>query len=263
MQCSGCGKQLKDGVTVCLHCGTPIPHRAGVSVGVASYPPLPDAVLPSGGHWEITSIPASPYATVSPTQAPPPPMELYASGTPPYTLATGKQRRFARWHIVLGSVLLVVALMAGGVGIGYARGVFSLPGSGRAPANVPSGASTPHCVLPVVNHTIPVLTNVQMATRLGKNDAPLDNATTFTVGNTIFVTFKFATNDSGILVASWCLADPNEVVPPFSLPPVVHQSGRTAYMELQNLSVHSLGSGSVVLTWNNAIIAALQFTVKQ
>ena len=190
MKCSGCGKSLANGVTVCLHCGTPIPHRSDVPVGVGAFPAMPDPVLPSGGHWEITSIPASPYDTFTPLQPPPPPPELYANGALPYPHTTKKLRfQFHTWQTVL-AVSLLMALVIGSVGVSYAVGAIPPIVTWGKSTNSPSGATAARCALPTVDTAVTPLTDLQLTTKLGKNYAPTDNITTFSVGETVFVTFR-------------------------------------------------------------------------
>jgi hypothetical protein len=260
MQCPGCSKPLANGVTVCLHCGTPLPHRSDVPVAVSAFPALPDPVLPSGGHWETTSIPASPYDNFMPIQPPPPPPDLYANGVLPYP--NTKSRHFRTWQTVL-AVVLLLALVFGGVGVSYAFGAIPPIAVWGKVTNSPSGATAPRCALPAIDPGVPALTAIQMTTKLGKNYAPTDNTSTFSVGQTVFVTFKIATNDAGLLAATWCLENAKEAVTPYSESVKANQKSAAGYVSLTNLDPKAIGTSSVVLFWNKRVVAALTFTVQQ
>jgi hypothetical protein len=256
MQCSGCGKPLREGVSVCLRCGTPVPkHPDSISTPApVGYALMPDPVLPSGGNWESTSIPAGPYDGTQPTQPPPPPPDTYNGfGTTPFPFVHRK-RHIPLWQTIITGVALF-ALVIGGIGVSYALNVFP-----RIPLLWNSHTTASRCSQPHVNTSINAISNVQLASALTTNNLPLNQTSTFKLQQTVFVAFILTTNDSGKLSADWCLG-PQGLTRNYSIPVDADKKGSAGYMDLEKLDSSTLGTGLVDLRWNGVIVAVRNFTV--
>ncbi len=258
MQCSGCGKPLREGVSVCLQCGTPVPrHPDAVSTPApVGYAVMPDPVLPSGGNWESSSIPAGPYDGAQPVQPPPPPPDTYNGfGTTQYPFVNRK-RHIPLWQTLITGIALF-ALVIGGIGVSYALNV--LPHTLFFWNQQTSAA---HCPLPRVDTSINAISNVQLTSALAKNNTPLNKTSTFKLRQTVYVSFILTTNASGKLSADWCLG-PHGLSRNYSIPVDAGKSGSAGYMDLERLDSSTLGTGVVDLRWNDVVVAVRTFTVTE
>ncbi|HEV2214249.1 MAG TPA: hypothetical protein VGR64_03095, partial [Terracidiphilus sp.] len=103
--------------------------------------------------------------------------------------------------------------------------------------------------------------NVQLSTGVqsAQTDVPIDSVTTFNMGQTIYVTFEMATNASGTLAGTICT---NGALAATSIAVPSGQSHRRGEFHLPSpLAARQTGSGSVTLSWNGAVCAALSFVV--
>jgi|GEM_PF-3423088 len=272
--CSGCRQPLMEGVTVCLHCGTPVPRRSDALANKNDFllvPALPDEGLPSGGNWNLNSSVPSPYGSIPPVDPPPPP--LYASGTfdasvgvNPY-VPTKPHRPVASSMLLTIFVLLI--LVGGGVGARYAftgglRSPFAQAAATKSPSTT-GGATSERCALPSINAAQSSnISHAQLTTGLRDVDrhdySPINMVNTFTTGQTVYVTFTIASNEAASFSAEWCLGSQDQVTP-FTLQIDMNKKGILGYVDLRDLDARAVGHCSVILRWNNAIVAALPFTV--
>jgi hypothetical protein len=286
MRCAGCGQTLTEGVSVCLQCGTPVPP--GYAAKRAEVALLPELVPPSGDSWSdaFRAPPTSPYQQKydefsAPTTPPPPPIyaapgateygvgmagaDPYHTGPYPRTLPDAQpSSRLKRARRILAvALVLAVALMSVGV-FAYARAHAigrNTSGPGGDLANQPGGVVCP--VPKIDSKAATYLTHAQLTTGLvdmaKKDFRPIDVASVFRVGQTVYFTFTVANNDAATLTANWCWgAAGNTSMFPL---PVSHSLGKEGYFDLRNLDQAAIGNGVLVVRWNDAIAYVGQFVV--
>jgi hypothetical protein len=199
-----------------------------------------------------------------------PRVEGYRVIAPPAPPVSRHQSGWLRGLAVVAG-LAVLLLLAGGA---LAATGHSLPGlsplqgqSHPAIATttvVPS--PTPACPAPSVNpQAAQALDQVQLSTDVvGPALQPVDDVSSFAVGQTIHVVFHIQTTTSGAVNATFCtdgaLSDANR---PLTVPAgYATRLGPNArgqfYLKLASTNT---GPGLVTLTWNGAVAAVVPFTV--
>lgn len=271
MHCSRCGAPLDAGALVCGSCGhqtAPVEAHStrttsGVPVGryrPSSYgPPVHPDVAPRGSVME-PEAPSRRAFGYRPVVLPPPPPE----------------RAFSARRALLRLVLLLLVVVVIGGTAAYATGRLPLhaPHAGPAldhgapPAGGPHAVETapalsqPDCPAVSVDPTAAqALTHVQLTTGLRDAPAhdyrPINTVTTFSAGQTGYVTFQVATARSGIAAVVFCL--PGERVTG-SLGVLAGSAGRYGEFSAR-LDASDVGAGRATLTWNGAVAADIPFTI--
>lgn len=269
MRCAGCGKTLTEGNAVCFHCGTPVtPGSQAKTVEVAL---LPEPVPLSGGeNWAPSyGTPASPYGATNILMPPPPPTSASSlfDNLPPYpnTKVLPRRRVPVRAMVLAGLVAVIALAVSFGFFISYAHAQPHASSGGELSGAGSSSPVNARCVLPALdpaqasNLLHPQLTDgLQDITH--KDFRPVNNTVLFTVGQTIYLTFTVASNAAANLSADWCWGGAG-TISHFQL--AVNQSqGVNGYFNLRNLDAAAIGTGVVVLRWNNAVVYETFFQVK-
>jgi hypothetical protein len=132
----------------------------------------------------------------------------------------------------------------------------------------PTPTPTPACPLPTVApQAARSLKSIQLATGIRSPNhnppdlRPLDNVSTFRVGQTPYATFQVATAQPGTVGASFCLDGTNVAGNPLPVPSG-YLNARGEFHLPSPLTASNLGPGALVLTWNGVVAAALPFTVR-
>jgi hypothetical protein len=291
MQCINCGRPLRPGETICPNCGEP------VLVGAPTPPGYADSQ--EGATWAPRSqpdaggLPIDPYAptvygppaggehyglsypdvAVPPTE--PLPWQAYQRSRPPRRSRGGWLAGVAAIAVLcVVSLLAVGALIASGAGLLSAfplglghSGATPAPRATTAPA-APTATAVPACPSPAVDlGAVGALANAQLTTGLRDPQhldyRPVDDVTTFKVGQYFYVTAQVATNQPGQIAATICIngVSFSKVL---NVPP--HYQGAHAEFSLGEptpvlLASSDVGRGDVVLRWNQAVAAVLPFTV--
>jgi hypothetical protein len=279
MQCAGCGQSLTEGVSVCLRCGTPVPP--GYPAKQVDVALLPDPVPPSGDNWSATfrAPPTSPYQHYDEHETvPPPPPSFYTRDTPgynsdfsglsPYGLPLYQiskptqmksVRRLNRW--MAGALVALVCLLSLGI-FAYAHAMGTKgSSSGGAVNSQPAGV---HCGIPIADETASRnLINPQLTTGLRdvthKNFSPIDTVNTFKVGQTVYFTFTVGSNQNAAITAEWCWGQSGNTSQ-YNLS-VNRSAGQQGYFDLRNLDSAAVGTGVLVVRWNDAVAYVKQFYV--
>jgi hypothetical protein len=281
MQCANCGRPLRPDEVLCPLCGEPVaPDVSGA---------LPDGTSRMHQQAFVGGSPVDPYAPT--IYGPPVGPERYASAIAPLPAAPVQRRvggyrpiaplrpaapRRTGWlpviaaatGLVLTAVLVIGALVAsgqriGGVDFGALRPQTSAPVAAR-----PTQPPAPACPAPTVDPAAAqTLTDVQLTTGVSNWDDkqldPVDDVTTFIVGQQVYVTFKLATNEPGTVVGSFCGVGMSGSQAPTDtqVVPANYRDGRGAFRLQDPLTTANVGPGVVVLTWNGAAAAVLYYTV--
>jgi hypothetical protein len=271
MQCANCGRPLQPNEALCPNCGEPVANEDWRTAAPDTTPtwlprqaeraePTVDSNAPT-----LYGLPIGPDR-YGPTAAPP----LYGPAAPPRRgAAPSRARRVpltaALCALGLLGALFVGALVASGQGFpGFGFGPSAAPPTATAG---PSPTPTPACPLPAVDpQTARMLKSVQLATGV-RNAArhppdlrPIDNVKAFTVGQSPYVTFQIATSQAGTVRASFCFNGTSIGGNPLDIPRG-YLNARGEF-HLPALTADNVGPGAVVLTWNDAVAAALPFTVR-
>lgn len=272
MQCTGCRSELIDDVAVCLHCGTPVPREFATVGSVVMA--VPDPALSSGDNWGRASVPpANPYSSLPPAPIPPPLPSFYSPETT-YILARRSLRR--RRRMALAAVVVVAALAVGSVGMfSYALAQGRLPGvttgSGASLGQHPLSSAHATCAPTQPDPAAAAdFRGIQLTSGLRNIDqkdyTPIDIASTFPVGNNVFITFTVGNIPTdGTISADWCLGGLKETRHR-SLLISSNDVGVQGYFSLSDLDAAAVGAGKVVLWWSDAtsterVIAVQSFTV--
>jgi hypothetical protein len=259
MRCSGCGQPLEAGTTVCLRCGTPVPSDRVVA-GL-----LPDEQR-SDDSWAIVAGPTSPYGPYSTTEPPPPP--LYSSGAV-YAVPYPKPEPWSkRLRVPIIAFVVLLALAAAGLG-SYelvqakiaSRNTSSLT-TGNLGTQMLAGTRCPLLVADA--GAAANLEYVQLTS--GLKDAargdyePIDRATNFVAGQTIYSTFTVATNNDATISAEWCWGKDGQTAS-YSLH-VAKERNIGGYFALNNIGTQDVGQGVLTIRWNSQPAYVLIFTVQ-
>jgi hypothetical protein len=179
---------------------------------------------------------------------------------------------------VLGLIglLFVGALTAAGVRLPIPTLGFTspAPASTRGPgpsathAPAPTATTASACPLPAVDPAAArMLGSIQLATGvrdLEHHDLrPLDNVTTFSVGQDWFVTMVVQTNEAGSISTTIC-TDGNDTTTVRDVARGLRNARAAFFLGADQpvpLGPSDVGPGSVVIRWNGAVAAVLPFTV--
>jgi hypothetical protein len=146
--------------------------------------------------------------------------------------------------------------------------------SGAAPGGVaarPSATFASPCPVPAVSPTASqALRAAQLSTSIVSSVPnhvdlrPVGSTSTFAVGQTPYVTFQFATNQSGTVSGTFCANDMSGDNVATATQPVQpgYRDGRGEFHLLSPLTRANIGRGVVTLTWNGAVAVVLTFTVR-
>jgi hypothetical protein len=269
MRCAGCGRTLTEGNAVCFHCGTPVtPGSQTKAVEVAL---LPEPTPPSGGDGWAPSYgtPISPYGTTNIISPPPPPSSSSSlfDNLPPYpNTKVLPPRRLPMRSIVLAGTVVLIALVLtfGAIKLVQAKSPHAASGGELNGASNSSPVNA-RCVLPALDHAAASnLRNPQLTSGLfdasHKDFRPTNNTVLFNVGQTIYVTFTVASNAAANLSADWCWGAAGNTSH-YQL--AVNQSQNVnGYFNLRNLDTAAIGTGVMVLRWNDAVVYETFFQVK-
>ena len=283
MQCENCGRPLRPEERICPNCGEPVlrdpPYDDAAAASVASIPA--ERRAPEGG------APVDPYAPtvygppVGPDRyasnyAPPsdvPPQRYVGGYRPLRPLAPPSARRRSgclRGLAGLSALVVLGALFVGalaasgqriaGIDLGFLHTIH-LTG-----VTHPTPTATPACpVPPDTPQAAAALDQEQLSSGVqGASLRPVDRVSTFTAGQTIYLTFHVVSNDAGIVNVAFCTNGTiNVAKQPIDVP--AGYSARLGdaargefYLPLQPTNA---GPGLATLTWNGAVAAVLPFTV--
>ena len=271
MQCAGCGHTLSEsGSSVCLRCGTPVPREYAMAAAPRQATVLrPDPVLPSGDNWQV-SAPTGPYSSGSYRPAPPPPPTLYQSESYPNIPYPPTEK--SRWRstpklVIIGLAMLTLIAGAFGTYRAIAGGLWAHKSPVTSQGDLGGSQTTavnPHCALPEVDRAASQnLQNAELAAQLRdiskKDYTPIEPATLFHVGTTIYFAFTIATNNSGKLTADWCWGARGEKTS-FQLS-VSNNKNIMGYFSLQNLDQTAIGNGVIVVRWDGSVASTKTFSV--
>ncbi len=289
MQCVNCGRPLQSQDAVCPLCGQPVargattaPGMGGDDVTVVRYPPV-DPYAPTVYGPPVGAQPglATPPVYETDTSAPP----KWVGGYVPLTPRAAPRARHrvsclplvaGATALVLVAALLVGAFLASGVrlaGLNFSSassGATHTGSTGGAPAAQRSTPASP-CPIPAVNPAASqALTAAQLSTGVVSSDPnhvdlrPVGPTSTFTVGQTVYVTYQFATNQAGTVHGEFCANDMSgsSVATATQSVPSGYRDGRGEFHLLSPLARANIGRGVVTLTWNGAVAVVLPFTVK-
>lgn len=281
MQCSGCGKPLTDGVSVCLHCGTPIPREyAATGVAIAANGRQANELF-SGEPWPALSAPTSPYGREFSSFPPPPPPPNYL-GTA-YTESTYPITHNAPQHVARRTLVAIAAVLSLVIGIfGTYRFVFakntlqnqSTSQSDGRLGNLPTPLDQQRCTPAHIDTTATIVRDPQLTSGLkdlqAGNYTPIDAVDTFQVGKTAYLTFVVGTlTGSGTLVADWCLGT-SSLLAYKQIVITSSQAGVKGYFSVSNIDRRAIGPSKIVLWWQptdpggaerEAAILSLPFTI--
>ncbi len=283
MQCVNCGRPLHPNEAICPNCGEPALYTAERSAARDSTPTWTPTRTDASGSPVDSNAPTLYGLPVGPDRygrsvAPPP----YRPGVPPargYQPATALPARPAArtvWLRALAALsvfcllglLFAGALVASGQSLGDLHLGFG-PFHPRPTATTgPTPTPTPACPLPAVDpQAARSLKSIQLATGIRNpyqnppDLRPLDNVSTFLIGQTPYATFQVATAQPGTIGASFCLNGTNVAGNPLPVPSG-YLNARGEFHLPSPLTASNVGPGALVLTWNGAVAAALPFTVR-
>jgi hypothetical protein len=266
-------------------CGQPVVHDAALASGaqdatVISYPPV-DPFAPTVYGPPIGAEPgiAAPSTYEVDASYPPKWVGGYVP-LAPQPAAEGPRRRGCLpilagiSGLVLVALLIVGAFMASGVqlaGLNFASASSRPTLSGAAPAARPTATLASPCPLAKVSPAASqALAAIQLSAGIVSSDPehvdlrPVGPTSSFTVGQTIYVTFQFATNQAGMVRGEFCGNDMSgdNVATATQSVPSGYRDGRGEFHLLTPLTRANIGLGMVTLTWNGAVAAVLTYTVK-
>lgn len=272
-------------------CGEPVARDASAAAGTG----------PQTGPQDVTVISFPPVDPFAPTvYGPPVGAEPEVAARPPYQVDTAyppkwvggyvpiaphpapeRPRRAGCLPIVAGvsglvlvAVLMVGAFMASGVrlaGLNFASATSRATHSGAGSALRPTATLATPCAVPKVNATASQsLTAPQLSTGIVSSDPghvdlrPVGSTSSFLVGQTVYVTFQFATNQAGTVRGEFCGNDMSgaNVATASESVPGGYRDGRGEFHLLTPLTRANVGLGVVTLTWNGAVAAVLTYTVR-
>jgi hypothetical protein len=287
MQCVNCGRPLRPDETICPNCGEPVLRSGEDTPGEA----VSSAALPFRSAHP-SGPPVDPYAPT--IYGPPVGPDRYAaayspSGTPPasrrvtgYTpvqplpplQAPRRRSRWLRGLAAASALCLVILLFVGalaasgqriaGIDLGFGRGQPTRPKT-----LAPTATAAPNCPAPAVDpRAAQALSQIQLST--GVRDAahddlrPVDNVSSFSPGQYIYVTFQVTSNDAGTIVASFCATGMPAGSPATKIQnvPAGYMNAHGEFHLQQPFVAANAGPGLVLLQWNEAVAAVLPFTVR-
>jgi len=179
--------------------------------------------------------------------------------------------------LVLAALLVTGALMASGVRLAGLHFFSVGSGASHASAATATAAARPTvtpaspCPAPSVSPTASqALSVAQLSTGIVSSDPnhidlrPVGVTSTFTVGQVIYVTYQFATNQAGSVHGEFCANDMSgaNVATATQVVPSGYRDGRGEFHLLTPLTRANIGRGLVTLTWNGAVAVVLPLTVK-
>jgi hypothetical protein len=284
MQCVKCGRPLQPFDTVCPLCGQPVardasmPALAGTEdATVISAPPV-DPFAPTVYGPPVAAGPG--IAPQHPLEADPSYPPKWVGGYVPLApLPAGQERRRLGWLPAVAAVTglaLVACLMVGAfLASGVQLAGLNMPGvasrSGGTGPQQPASALDATCPTAVVNPAAKqALADEHLSTGIVSSDPshidlrPIGTTSTFRVGQTIYVTYQFATNQAGTVRGEFCANDMSgdNVATASQSVPSGYRDGRGEFHLITPLTTANLGRGVVTLTWNGAVAAVLVYTVK-
>lgn len=270
MRCPRCGAALAVGAAVCGRCGMGVapwgaasahtqPSRAPGGLPVTHY-------APSAYGPPVDSDRELPVVTLVEADAETRraigyrPVEL----PPPLPHGRGGRKRLA---LVCGIVLLAVlaatvALAHGGIGFGPSP-IGHRGGSSSTPL-LASATAIPACPVRSVNPSAAkLLAHSQLTTGVRnaakKDYRPVDDVTTFTTHQTVYLTFVVATSQAGTVNAIFC-APGMQAQGRLTIP--AHSAGRYAEFAMVPGDAN-VGQATATILWNGAVAASLPFTITQ
>lgn len=267
MRCPRCGAALAVGAAICGRCGNPVAQWAG-----ASSPTVPSR--PQGGV-PVTRYDPSPYGPpveadrqitpvtlleadaetrraigYRPVELPPP---------PPRRRRGGRRLALLALTVLVALVLVAVALAHGAESLG--QGTIR---AGRAPVGVTQATTAPACsVNSVTPAAAKLVAHPQLTT--GVRDAakkdyrPIDNVTTFSSHQMIYLTFQVATTQAGSVSVAFC-APGLQASGQLAIP--ANSTGRYAEFSMMPTAANA-GLATATILWNGKVAASLPFTIKQ
>jgi hypothetical protein len=281
MQCANCGRPLRPHEARCPFCGAPAGHGLGGAPDDA--PTLPDVQTPR----QVVAPGGPPVDPFAPTiYGPPVGPERYARVYAPS--AASNMRRIEGYRVVapppvverrstrlrgLAAVVAIAALLllAGGALAATGHGLHGLSpllGQSRVPTVTPTivPSPTPACPAPAVNsQAAQALDQVVLATGVaGAALKPVDQISSFSVGQTIHVVFHIRAPSGGTVDARFCTSGAVSVTnKPLAVPAgYATRLGQNARGQFYlNLESSNVGHGMVTLTWNGQVAAVVPFTV--
>jgi hypothetical protein len=179
--------------------------------------------------------------------------------------------------LVLAALLVTGALMASGVRLAGLHLPSTSAGAANSSAATATAAARPTatpaspCPVPSVSPAASqALSAAQLSTGIVSSDPnhvdlrPVGVTSTFTVGQVIYVTYQFATNQAGSVHGEFCSNDMagENVATATQAVPSGYRDGRGEFHLLTPLTRANIGRGVVTLTWNGTVAVVLPFTVK-
>ena len=269
MRCPRCGAALAVGAAVCGRCGNPVAQYGGVSsptvpsrsqagTPVARYDPSPygPPVEADRQMTPVTLMEADSETRRAigyrPVELPPPPPRQRRG-----------RRRFALLALMVpvALVLAAVALAHGAENLGQG----TLPaGMKTAPAGATPAPAASACSVRAINPAAArLVSHAQLAT--GVRDAakkdyrPIDNVTTFSTHQMIYLTFEIATSQAGSVSVVFC-APGLQASGQLAIP--ANSTSRYAEFAMMPGEANA-GPATATILWNGEVAASLPFTIKQ
>jgi hypothetical protein len=210
MQCRTCGAPLPSGAAFCTNCGAATPYNLSGQAIPGAQPAAPSQYQSNNEpllSYNPVQFPPQPgQAGIPPTvyggpsydaptendyaPPPPPPFNPYGapySPTPGSFIPPGQppRRQGPKVGLIIGIGVIVLLLVAGGIIAIFATR--SHPNSPTAAGVSPSGS-------PVDPTSATIISNAQTASAVDSNALPTNVTSTFSVRQTVYVTFNLHTN---------------------------------------------------------------------
>ncbi|HEV2237511.1 MAG TPA: hypothetical protein VGR57_12685, partial [Ktedonobacterales bacterium] len=177
--------------------------------------------------------------------------------------------------LALVALLMVGAFLASGVqlaGLNLASATSrSSHSGGAAPGARPTATVASPCVVAKVSAAASqALRATQLSTGISSSDPehldlrPVGSTSSFTVGQVVYVTFQFTTNQAGTVRGEFCANDmsgDNMAIASKAVSSGL-RDGRGEFHLCNPLARSNIGLGVVTLYWNGAVAAVLTYTVK-
>lgn len=269
MRCARCGAALAVGAAFCGLCGTAVgPQQGRVETGGES------AHAPSG--LPVTSYAPSPYGPPVDTDHQMTPVTLMEADAetrraigyrpvelpPPLPSRQGGMRRLALACAVILLALLVSTVALAHSGAHITLGPFHLGGAPIAPPSATHATATTTCAVRAVDPaTARLIAHPQLAT--GVRDAtkkdyrPVNNITTFSSSQTVYLTLEIVTSQAGRVDVIFCVPG-MQATGQLEIP--AKSTGRYAEFSILPQSA-AAGRASATILWNGAVAASLPFTI--
>ena len=271
MECVRCGALLGAERLRCARCGAPVQRVAADDT----------LVVGAGGVPVARYVPSIYGAPVGPDRLR---ADEVTAGQPPIARMVGYRpvwlptpvvqptrrtlpriaRPLAAVVVLLVALALVAQVATTAQGVAYHLGPFTLGAPHASPTHhaTPTPTATPACALPVLDATATkALTQAQLTTGVrnlsAKDYRPVNNVSSFTVGQQAYLTFKVATNTAGIASVAFCT--PQQIfIGVLSIP--ARSANRYAEFSMM-VAAQSGGQCVATLRWQGAVAAALPFTI--